>query len=141
MAKPVPDGVEVAYAGKDVDLGNLLEAGEIDALISADSPKCVLEKSPRVGRLFDDYEDAERDYFRRTGEIDELKGRVADTRVLMKVGLDEPFGARIDLRRLRPALEERVTLISWHCEDVDECDGHRVYASYARPTGGLSANS
>jgi hypothetical protein len=64
---PVPDGVEVEWAGKDVDLGVMLEAGEIDALISADIPHCVLNKSPKVGRLFEDYPIAERDYFRRTG--------------------------------------------------------------------------
>jgi len=64
---PVPTGVEVEWAGKDVDLGGMLEAGEIDALISADIPKAVLDGSPRVGRLFEDYEAVERDYFRRTG--------------------------------------------------------------------------
>ena len=63
---PVPDGVEVEWAGKDVDLGKMLEAGEIDALISADVPKCVLAQSRKVGRLFEDYEAVERDYFRRT---------------------------------------------------------------------------
>ena len=64
---PVPDGVEVEWAGKDVDLGHMLEDGEIDALIAADAPKCVLEKSPKVGRLFEDYEAVERNYYRRTG--------------------------------------------------------------------------
>jgi hypothetical protein len=64
---PVPPGVEVEWAGKDVNLGKMLEDGEIDALISADTPKCVLEKSPKVGRLFEDYEAVERDYYRRTG--------------------------------------------------------------------------
>ncbi len=64
---PVPEGVEVEWAGKDVDLGRMLEAGEIDALISADAPRCVLEKSPRVGRMFENYEAVERDYYRRTG--------------------------------------------------------------------------
>jgi len=44
----------------------MLEAGEIDALISADVPKSVLAKSPQVGRLFEDYETFERDYYRRT---------------------------------------------------------------------------
>lgn len=67
VARPVPTGLEVEYAGKDVDLGDMLEAGEIDALISADVPKCVLAKSPKVGRLFEDYEAVERDYYRRTG--------------------------------------------------------------------------
>jgi hypothetical protein len=67
VSHPVPDGVEVEWTGKDVDLGAMLETGEIDALISANVPKCVLEKSPKVGRLFEDYETVERDYFKRTG--------------------------------------------------------------------------
>lgn len=64
---PVPPGVEVEWAGKDADLGDMLEVGEIDALISADVPQCVLKKSPKVGRLFEDYQPVERDYYRRTG--------------------------------------------------------------------------
>jgi len=67
VAKPVPEGVEVVYAGGDEDLGEMLAAGEIDALISADAPKCVLDRKPNVGRLFEDYEAVERDYYRRTG--------------------------------------------------------------------------
>ena len=67
VPRPVPDGVEVEWAGKGADLGELLEAGEIDALISADVPKAILEKSSRVGRLFEDYKEVERDYYRRTG--------------------------------------------------------------------------
>jgi len=64
---PVPKGVDVEWAGKEVDLGKMLETGEIDALISADVPKCVLEKSPKVGLLFENYVEMERDYFGRTG--------------------------------------------------------------------------
>ena len=67
VAHPVPDGVEVEWAGKEVDLGEMLVRGEIDALISADTPKAVLDKNPAVGRLFEDYETVERDYYRRTG--------------------------------------------------------------------------
>lgn len=62
-----PADVQVTMAPKDADLGKMLETGEIDALISADIPACVLEKSPAVGRLFEDFEARERDYFRRTG--------------------------------------------------------------------------
>jgi hypothetical protein len=32
---PVPEGVEVEWAGKELDLGDMLEAGGIDALIAA----------------------------------------------------------------------------------------------------------
>ena len=62
VSHPVPTGVEVEWVGTDVDLGAMLERGEIDALISADAPKAILEGSPKVGRLFEDYEAVERDY-------------------------------------------------------------------------------
>ncbi|MGV0040361.1 4,5-dihydroxyphthalate decarboxylase [Mycobacterium colombiense] len=65
IPQPHPADVEVAWTGDD--LGKQLEAGQIDALISADVPECVLHKSPQVGRLFDDYETVERDYYQRTG--------------------------------------------------------------------------
>lgn len=64
---PHPANVEVETAPPDADLGKMLESGEIDALISADVPECVLAKSPKVGRLFEDYRTVEREYFRRTG--------------------------------------------------------------------------
>jgi len=66
LPKPVPDGLDVTYVDANTDLGVLLEKGEIDALIAADAPKCVLEKSGKVGRLFEDYEEIERDYYRRS---------------------------------------------------------------------------
>ena len=62
-----PANVKVADAPSGKDLGAMLDAGEIDALISADPPKCILEHSPRVRRLFPDYERVERDYYKRTG--------------------------------------------------------------------------
>ena len=64
---PHPADVEVAMAPQGADLGEMLEKGEIDALISADIPRCVLEGSPNAGRLFEDYVTVERDYYRRTG--------------------------------------------------------------------------
>ncbi len=67
IPQPHPDDVEVTAAPEGADLGEMLAAGEIDALISADVPKCVLEKSPKVGRLFEDYEAVERTYYQRTG--------------------------------------------------------------------------
>ncbi|MEU0493924.1 4,5-dihydroxyphthalate decarboxylase [Mycobacterium sp. NPDC006124] len=67
IPQPHPADVEVSWAGPEADLGEMLEAGEIDALISADAPAAVLRESPTVGRLFPDYDVVERDYFRRTG--------------------------------------------------------------------------
>ena len=67
LPRPQPEGVEIIYLDGKADLGTMLEAGEIDALISADIPDCVLRKAPTVGRLFENYDEVERDYYRRTG--------------------------------------------------------------------------
>lgn len=67
IAQCHPANVDVTMAPHGADLGKMLESGEIDALISADVPRCVLEGSPDVGQLFEDFETVERDYYRRTG--------------------------------------------------------------------------
>ena len=67
VPKPHPANVTVRDIEKGKELGAMLEAGEIDALISADNPKCILENSSKVMRLFPDYPAVEREYFTRTG--------------------------------------------------------------------------
>lgn len=62
-----PDGVHVRHIGGSAALGPMLEAGEIDALISADPPAAVLRGDPRVRPLFADADELEADYHRRTG--------------------------------------------------------------------------
>ena len=67
VQRPHPANVEVTMIAEGKELGAMLEAGEIDALISADVPKCILDESPRVARLFPDYPQVERAYSKRTG--------------------------------------------------------------------------
>jgi ABC-type nitrate/sulfonate/bicarbonate transport system substrate-binding protein len=67
IPQPVPAGVEVRHTTGGETLGAMLETGEIDALISVDVPRQVLQGSTRIVRLFPDYESVERDYYRRTG--------------------------------------------------------------------------
>ncbi|WP_326955426.1 PhnD/SsuA/transferrin family substrate-binding protein [Amycolatopsis sp. NBC_01286] len=68
IPQPVPDGVDVRHAGNEETLAALLEAGEIDALLSVDVPQSLLDGSTKkIRRLFVDYEAVERDYYRRTG--------------------------------------------------------------------------
>jgi hypothetical protein len=67
VAQPHPDNVDVSRIPDGAALGPMLDAGEIDALISADIPDCVLSGSPNVARLFPEYRATEREYHRRTG--------------------------------------------------------------------------
>jgi 4,5-dihydroxyphthalate decarboxylase len=45
----------------------MLVSGELDALVHPELIKPILDKDPRVTRLFPDYRDLEMDYFKRTG--------------------------------------------------------------------------
>jgi 4,5-dihydroxyphthalate decarboxylase len=67
VPRPHPANVDVTDAPQGSDLGAMLEAGEIDALISADVPKRLLDGSTRVARLFPDFKTIERQYYQRTG--------------------------------------------------------------------------
>ena len=67
VPQPHPADTEVTTAPPGADLGKMLEDGEIDALIAADVPKCFLDKSPKVARLFPDVQATERAYYRQTG--------------------------------------------------------------------------
>lgn len=83
---PVPDGVEVQHAADGQTLAAMLEAGEIDALLSVDVPQAVLDGSTKkIRRLFPDYPAVERDYYQRTG-IHPMMHTVAIRRELV----DEP---------------------------------------------------
>ena len=48
-------------------LNEMIESGEIDAMMSPRMPTCFLNGSPRVRRLFPNYKQAEMDYFKKTG--------------------------------------------------------------------------
>lgn len=50
----------------DRTLSEMLDSGDVDAVISARAPSCFLHGSPRVARLFGDYAAVEMDYYRHT---------------------------------------------------------------------------
>lgn len=61
------NGVEVKPIGEHQTLCAMLEAGEIDALVTARNPSVYLRGLPTVDRLFPDYPTVEQAYFRKTG--------------------------------------------------------------------------
>ncbi len=63
---PPPDlRIEQAPAGQSAV--SMLLRGEIDALMTPQTPQAILDGDPRIARLFPDYVERERDYFARTG--------------------------------------------------------------------------
>lgn len=64
----LPSQLNVTPIPGDRCLSDMLESGEIDALMCAVGPSCFTDqRNSQIGRLFEDYPDVEADYYRRTG--------------------------------------------------------------------------
>jgi 4,5-dihydroxyphthalate decarboxylase len=63
----LPPEINIIPINEEQTLNEMLESGEIDALIAPRAPSCFLNGSPDVHRLFSDYVTVEKDYYKRTG--------------------------------------------------------------------------
>ena len=63
----LPPNIKVHSIGPEQTLAQMLLDGEIDALYTARMPSSFLKGGGKVKRLFEDYEQVERNYFRETG--------------------------------------------------------------------------
>jgi 4,5-dihydroxyphthalate decarboxylase len=66
LGRKLPPHIRLTTAPPGTELGDLLERGEIEFLMTANNPLSFRRGSPRVQRLFPDYAAVEKDYFRRT---------------------------------------------------------------------------
>jgi 4,5-dihydroxyphthalate decarboxylase len=62
----IPEGIKIEVIPDTMAMSDLLARGEIDAMFGARHP-ASFRKNPDVVRLFPNYREVERDYFRRTG--------------------------------------------------------------------------
>jgi 4,5-dihydroxyphthalate decarboxylase len=79
-----PPRVRVEPLGEGQTLAGMLERGEIAALLSPRAPSCYLRGAPGVRRLFPDYAEAEREYYRRTGIFPIMHTFVVRTELLRR---------------------------------------------------------
>jgi 4,5-dihydroxyphthalate decarboxylase len=66
LGRTLPKDVRVTPAPPGTELGDLLERGEIDFLMTANNPLSFRRGAASVRRLFPDYRAVEQDYYRRT---------------------------------------------------------------------------
>ena len=63
--KPIP-GLELQPIPPDKTLSGMLESGELDAMFSARAPSCFTRGAPNVARLFPNYREVEKAYYKKT---------------------------------------------------------------------------
>ena len=66
LGRALPPDIRLTQAPAGTELGDLLEKGEIDFLMTANNPLSFRRGSPNVKRLFPNYAEIEKDYYRRT---------------------------------------------------------------------------
>ena len=65
----LPPAFRVEPIPSDKCLSGMLADGEIDALVAPLPPACFARKVPNIARLFPEFRDLEKDYYRRTGNF------------------------------------------------------------------------
>jgi 4,5-dihydroxyphthalate decarboxylase len=62
----LPDGFPLKKGPDGVDESEMIIAGDVDALITAVTPKAFLDRHPKVKQLFPDFRAAEQEYYKKT---------------------------------------------------------------------------
>ena len=62
-----PEGLDLQPIPEDRTLVEMFEAGELDALMTARAPSSFVQGKPNIGRLFPNYREVEKAYYKKTG--------------------------------------------------------------------------
>ena len=100
----LPPNIHITPIGPGKTLARMLADGEIDALHTARAPSTFYSEPDRVRRLFPDFVDRERDYFRRT-RIFPIMHVIAIRRALWK---DNPVDRAEPVQGLRRQPEDHL---------------------------------
>ena len=114
--------IEMIPAGKHMD--TMLAEGEIPAMINPYIPRPIVTNDPRVGRLFADYKQVERDYFQQTGifpimHVTVIKQEIVDKYPWAAVSLVKAFEKAKQIAYKRLA-NPRITPLAWVRTEYEE---------------------
>jgi 4,5-dihydroxyphthalate decarboxylase len=114
--------IEMIPSGKSMDA--MLAEGEIPAMINPYIPKPIVSGDERVGRLFADYKEVEREYFRQTGifpimHVTAIKREIVEKYPWAAVSLVKAFekAKQISYRRV---VNPRIVPLAWFSHAWDE---------------------
>ena len=141
-APPLLKKIDIEIADPRKSLSDLIDKGEIDAIAATGVPQCM-KRNPDVVRLFPNYREVERDYYKRTGIFPIMHLVVMRRAVVEKY----PFAATslydaLKRSRLRTWELMRETgalryMLPWTTADLDEIE--EVFGGDPWPDG-IEAN-
>ena len=141
-AKPLLRPVTRIANDSGKSLSQLLEEGEIDATIGADPPPC-LGKAPHVQRLYPNFRQTEKEYYRETGifpimHLVAIKRAVCDDHPFVPTSLYNALDESKDigLRQMK-FLGGLRYMLPWLPDDLDEIE--KVFGGDPWPCG-IEAN-
>lgn len=126
-----PKGLKVSHAGNARSLSDMLAAGEIDALIGAIKP-ASLRTSPDVVRLFPNYHEVERAYYKDTGIFPIMHAMVIKDSVHaahpwlannVYKACEQAKGIALGRARFTGALQFMLPWLDEHLEEIDDLFG------------------
>ena len=134
-----PSGVEIGQIPADRTLSDMLDSGDLDALITAIDPRPYQEGSPNMRRLFENPWAVEREYYERTNifpimHLVVIKREIYEANRWLAVSLLNVFieSKRLGMDRLRLTGALPVAL-PWLAADIEELD--RLFDGDAFPYG------
>jgi 4,5-dihydroxyphthalate decarboxylase len=126
-APPLLKKVDIEIADPKKSLSDLIDKGEIDAIFATSLPTCM-KRDPDVVRLFPNYREIERDYYKRTGIFPIMHLVVLRRDVHEKY----PFAASSLYEALKASRERALArmrdtgalryMLPWMTADLDEID-------------------
>jgi 4,5-dihydroxyphthalate decarboxylase len=119
-----PPGLKIRKARDDQSVEEMLATGELDAVIHPDLIKPIMNKDPRVGRLFPDYRKEEVAYYKKTGifpimHVLGIKREILERHPWVAINLTHAFekAKAIGMKRMT---NPRIVPLAWYREEWEE---------------------
>jgi 4,5-dihydroxyphthalate decarboxylase len=119
-----PANLRLQKVPDDKTVEGMLAEGELDAVLHPDLIKPMMEKDPRVGRLFPDFKNEEISYFKKTGifpimHVMAIKKEVVERYPWVPINLYHAFeeAKTIAMKRM---INPRIVPLAWYRESWEE---------------------
>ena len=119
-----PPGIRISKVGHDQSVEQMLAEGELDAVIHPDLIKPIMNKDPRVARLFPDHRAEEVAYFKKTGifpimHVLGIKNEILERHPWVAINLYHAFDQAKNVAMKRMT-NPRIVPLAWYREVWEE---------------------